>query len=154
MEIKELKNRKAFDTEKIRNCYNQFVALVELLKKRALSEKSSSYINVEIDTLNNIRVSDKTLRKQVRKSQARIVQFLAKEEKIVTKNYYRNLWMALGMSAYGIPMGAAFGAALDNMGLLGVGIPLGMAFGIALGTKKDNEAANKGNQLAIDLKHY
>ncbi|MBT8322649.1 MAG: hypothetical protein KJO94_04145, partial [Eudoraea sp.] len=71
--------------------------------------------------------------------------------KIVTKNYYRNLWLALGMTVFGIPLGVAFGAAQDNMAFLGVGIPIGMAIGIGVGTAMDEQAKKKGKQLDIDL---
>ena len=59
----------------------------------------------------------------------------------------RIIRMALGMSAFGIPMGVAFGAATDNMGLIGIGIPIGMSIGIAVGAQKDAQAAKNGLQL-------
>jgi hypothetical protein len=34
--------------------------------------------------------------------------------------------MVLGMSAFGIPMGVAFGLSMGNIGLLGIGLPIGM----------------------------
>ncbi|MFY0631097.1 MAG: hypothetical protein JXR05_12000 [Flavobacteriaceae bacterium] len=154
MKIKELKNRKTFDNEKIQNGYTQFGELLTLLRQRALLEKSIQTINTEIDLMNSIRLSDNSLRKQVRKSQTKLLQFLAKEEKIVAKNHYRNLWMILGMTAFGIPLGTAFGSIQGNMGLIGVGMPIGMVIGIAFGTKKDKDAAKSGHQLDIQLKHY
>ncbi|MBT8222071.1 MAG: hypothetical protein KJN96_02760 [Eudoraea sp.] len=59
--------------------------------------------------------------------------------------------MALGMAVFGVPMGVAFGAALDNMAFLGIGIPIGMAIGIAIGTAMDEQAKKEGRQLDIDL---
>ena len=75
-----------------------------------------------------------------------------KELKIVTKNYYRNLWMVLGMSAFGLPLGVAFGLSLGNIGLLAIGLPIGMAIGTLVGSKLDKKALESGKQLDIELK--
>ncbi|MBL4604476.1 MAG: hypothetical protein JKY02_02075 [Flavobacteriaceae bacterium] len=154
MDIKELKSRKTFDNQKIQNGYTQFEELLALLQKRSLGEKSIQCINSEIDTINSIRVSNNELRKQVRKSQAKMLLVLKKEDEIVPKNHYRNLWMALGMTVFGVPLGVTFGASIENMGFIGIGMPIGMMIGIALGTKKDKDAASAGKQLTIVLKHY
>ena len=75
-----------------------------------------------------------------------------KELKIVPKNYYRNLWMVLGMSAFGLPLGVAFGLSLGNIGLLAIGLPIGMAIGTLVGSKLDKKALESGKQLDIELK--
>lgn len=36
----------------------------------------------------------------------RILKLIEKELKLVPKNSYRNRWMAIGMSAFGVPIGA------------------------------------------------
>jgi hypothetical protein len=51
------------------------------------------------------------------------------------------------MSAFGLPLGVAFGAALGNMAFLGIGLPIGMSIGIALGNGMDTKAKNEGRQL-------
>lgn len=38
------------------------------------------------------------------------------------KNHYRNIWMAIGTAAFGIPIGLLYGVALDNYGFMGIGI--------------------------------
>ena len=91
--------------------------------------------------------------KQIKKSQARIIKLIEKEHKLVTKNHYRNTWLAVGMSAFGIPLGAAFGASLGNMAFIGIGIPVGMAIGIAIGTGMDKKAFEEGKQIDLELKH-
>lgn len=126
---------------------------IEELKTRELPEKQIEYINREIDQLNTIKSSDKKYVRQVRKSQADIIRHLKEEIKLVPKNYYRNLWLAVGMAAFGIPMGVAYGAALDNMAFIGVGIPLGMVIGIAIGVSMDKKAAKEGNQLNWEQKN-
>lgn len=144
--IKELKSRPRFQNEKVSKCYTKFTSLIHELRGRSLSNNTLDTINQQIDLING-KHEEKALKKQVRKSQHAIITKLEKEHKIVPKNYYRTTWMAIGMSAFGIPMGAAFGAAIGNMAMLGMGIPIGMAVGIAVGSQKDAQAAKNGRQL-------
>ena len=108
-------------------------------------------INKDIEELNNLPDTDKNLRSQVRKRQFRIVNLIEKELKIVTKNHYRNTWIALGMAAFGIPFGVALGASLGNMAFIGIGLPIGMALGMALGSTMDKKAFDEGRQLDLEL---
>ena len=55
------------------------------------------------------------------------------------------------MSAFGIPLGVAFGASLDNMAFLGIGIPIGMAIGMAVGAGMDKKAFEEGRQLNLEI---
>ena len=59
--------------------------------------------------------------------------------------------MAIGMVAFGLPMGVAFGAALGNMAFLAIGMPVGLAIGLAMGSGMDAKAAEEGRQLNIEL---
>ena len=88
----------------------------------------------------------------IKKKQNKIIKLTEKELKIVPKNYYRNLWMVLGMSAFGLPLGVAFGLSLGNIGLLAIGLPIGMAIGTLVGSKLDKKALESGKQLDIELK--
>lgn len=72
--------------------------------------------------------------------------------KLVPKNYYRNLWMILGMTTFGLPLGVAFGLSLGNIGLLALGLPIGMVIGLAVGSSLDKKASENGKQLDIELK--
>lgn len=144
--ILELKNRTRFTNNRLAKCYPKFGDLISELKTKSLNDTMTSFINSQIELINRNQ-DEKSLLKQVRSSQHKIIKKLEKEHKIVPKNYYRNLWMVLGMSAFGIPLGAAFGASISNMAFLGAGMPIGMAIGIAVGTQKDQEAAKNGRQL-------
>jgi hypothetical protein len=109
-------------------------------------------INQDIDNLNSFSGSGDELRKLITKKQTGILKVLEKELKLVPKNHYRNLWMVLGMSVFGIPMGVAFGASLGNMAFLGIGLPIGMVIGIAMGTGMDKKAHNEGRQIDMEIK--
>jgi hypothetical protein len=144
--IQELKSRTRFDNSKLTKCYAKFSELIDELRGKELSQNVIDQINQELNIINRNH-DEKELKKLVRKSQYKIVKLLEKEHKIVPKGYYRNTWMAIGMSAFGIPMGVAFGAALDNMAFMAMFMPVGMMIGIAIGSQKDAEAAKKGLQL-------
>ena len=73
--------------------------------------------------------------------------------KLVPKFYYRNLWMVLGMSAFGIPLGVAFSMSIKNMAFIGIGLPIGMAIGMIVGTNMDKKAFDEGRQLDVVLKN-
>ena len=68
------------------------------------------------------------------------------------KKHYRNTWLAVGMAAFGIPLGLAFGATLGNMAFLGIGLPIGMVFGMSVGTNMDKKAFEEGRQLDLEIK--
>jgi hypothetical protein len=150
MEIKELKQRGYFTNEKNGKCYQKFSTLIDELLTLKLSSKVINFTNEQVDFLNKIQ-EEKKLKRQVKVCQQKILRLLEKEHKIVPIGYYRNLWMVLRMSSFGLPLGVAFGASLSNMGLLGVGLPIGMVIGIAVGLKKDNQAAKEGRQLKYSI---
>lgn len=153
MEIKDLNKRpEMVENKNLIKVYAQFEKLLSELKGRELPNEIIVSINNEIEQLNAVSESGNTLKKQIRKAQRTIIKLLEKELKLVTKNHYRNLWLAVGMSAFGLPLGVAFGMSLDNMGLLGVGLPIGMVIGMALGTNMDKKAFAAGRQLDLEIK--
>ncbi len=99
------------------------------------------YINTGIDQINSFSEPEKELRKQIRKTQSGILKLIERELKLVTKNHYRNTWLAVGMAAFGIPLGVAFGISIGNMGLLGIGLPIGMVIGMAVGSVMDKKSS-------------
>jgi len=153
MEIKELVRRPNIEqNKKLNSAYTQLNTLLTELKKRDLNEKIVNSINKRIDQINAGSESEKAYRKQIRKTQSSILKSIESELKLVTKNHYRNTWLAIGMAVFGIPLGAAFGASMGNMGLLGIGLPIGMAIGIAVGSGMDKKALETGRQLNFEVK--
>jgi len=153
MEFKKLNNRQEILTDdKLFKSYNQFVELLNELKKRELSEDLIKSVNLSVDKINSSTLKGKQLIKFIKKEQSSILKQIEKEHKIVPKNYYRNLWLALGMSAFGLPIGVALGLSVGNIGLLAIGLPIGMAIGLAFGSSLDKKALNEGRQLDIEIK--
>ena len=152
MKLTDLKPSPAIkNNTKLNNQYLQFEKFIAALKQKELSNNVLTALNSSIEELN--RVPDNELKRELRKKQTSIIKILEKEMKIVPKNYYRNLWMALGMSVFGIPMGVVFGALFKNMAFIGIGLPIGMAIGIAVGTQMDKKAFEEGRQLDVELKN-
>jgi hypothetical protein len=154
MEIKELNKRPSIDeNKKLISAYAQFDKLLTELKKKELPEEIAKYINTGIDQINSFSESEKELKKQIRKTQSGILKLIEKELKLVTKNHYRNTWLAVGMAVFGIPLGLALGTSIGNMGLLGIGLAIGMVIGMAVGAGMDKKAVESGRQLDIEINY-
>ncbi len=138
---------------KLREAYLQFDKLLSELRKKDLPDGLVISVNQDIEELNSASGSADETRKTLKKIQTRILKSLEKEVKLVPRNHYRNLWLALGMSAIGIPIGVAFGTMLGNMAFLGLGLPIGLAIGVAAGAGMDKKALEEGRQLDVEIKH-
>ncbi|MFT4736405.1 MAG: hypothetical protein ACI8QD_000187 [Cyclobacteriaceae bacterium] len=153
MEIKKLNKRPGIDADKkLGRALIQFEGLLTELRKKDLPAEIAILINDGVEQTNAVSASDNGLSKQIRKAQSGIIRLVEKELKIVTKNHYRNSWLVIGMSAFGIPIGVAFGSSVGNMGFLGLGLPIGMVIGIAVGAGMDKKAFKNGKQLDIEIK--
>ena len=154
MEIKEIKKRPGINQDKkLANRYANFGILINELSKKEIPNEIVNSINQEIEEINSFSGSKRDLLKRLRKSRMSILKLIEKELKLVPKNLYRNRWLAIGMSAFGIPFGVAFGVSLDNMAFLGIGIPIGMVVGMAIGAGMDKKAFEEGRQLDLEIKY-
>ena len=152
MEIIELRERGNVAADvKIRKIYAEFQALLNELSKRNLPDKTIEVINENIEELNAISFLGNRLKSLLLKKQRQIIKLVERKHKIVPKNYYRRLWLVLGMFVFGIPIGLALGAGNRNMGSIAIGLPIGLAIGLAVGSEMDNKAFKEGRQLQIEL---
>ncbi len=129
-----------------------FENLLSELRKKELPDALIQSINKAVEEINTASTQETALKNVLRKKQSAIIRMVEKEVKLVPKFYYRNLWMVLGMSAFGIPMGVVFSMSLKNMAFIGIGLPIGMAIGIAVGTVMDKKAFEEGRQLDVVIK--
>ncbi len=154
MEIKKLQINSEFKQEKKLTerleCFDQ---LINELEKKNLPPEIVDSINQDIDEINTFSGSANSLLTQLKKKQSKILKLIEKELKLVTKNHYRNMWLALGMSAFGLPIGVAFGITVGNIGLLAIGLPIGMVIGMAVGSSMDKKAKESGKQLDVEIKY-
>lgn len=154
MKISELKERQNnSDNAKLTRIYLQLGEYIKELNKKELPARIIEAVNQHIEEINMSSLSENSLMKLVKWKQMKLIKLIEKELKIVPKNYYRNLWLAVGMSAFGLPIGMAFGLILGNMGFLAIGLPIGMGIGIVVGSRMDKKAAESNRQLAIDIKY-
>ena len=151
MEIIEL-HKKSDQSVKLSRKYLAFESLVVSLGKMQLPADIIIVLNKEIELINNFYGSDSALIGQFAGAQKRILRMVEKRLKIVPKNHYLNLWMVLGMSVFGVPLGVVWGTASGNMANLGIGIPIGMCIGMAYGSLLDSKARREGRQLDLELK--
>lgn len=131
--------------------YTKLQNLLQILQTKELPDHVIATINCETGIINTSSDSGKSLKMTIQKKQSRIVKLLEKEVKLVPKNHYKMIWLAIGMSAFGIPIGVAFGTSMGNMAFLGIGLPIGLGIGVAIGTQMDQKAKQEGRQLDIDL---
>jgi len=149
MEIQQLEKYSAAHT----NVFTTFQKLLEELRKRTLPAEVIEFINRQINEINSFTGTEKDLSAQVKKSQTEILKLIEKDMKLVPKNHYRTMWLALGMASFGLPLGVVFGLSLGNMAFLAIGLPFGMGIGVAVGTALDKKAAAEGNQLDLEIGH-
>lgn len=155
MKVARLMPRKDLEVkEKASLALKQFNQILEEFEKRDLPASMIEYINGVVRKIDETAGPAKKYKKELKKHQSKMLNKVAKELKIVTPGYYRNLWMAVGMAGIGMPMGVAFGAATDNMGLLGIGLPIGLAIGVGIGAGMDKKAKEEGRQIGMTIKHY
>lgn len=153
MEIKQLNlNPEQINNDKVKNLYDQMQQLIEKLHIKKLPSEIVQFINQQIEDINSTTLTGFQLYKFLKKIQTAIIKKLEADHKIVPKNYYRNLWTAVGMSAFGLPLGVVFGLSMGNIGLMALGLPIGLAVGVGVGTSIDKKALAEGRQIDMELK--
>jgi hypothetical protein len=153
MEIHELNKRPNIEQNiKLNKKFIQFEKLIFELKTKEIPNEIVIFINKNLEEINSLSYSEKELKKQINKTQTKILKLIEKELSLVTKNHYRNTWFILGM-AIGVGICMSIGSSSGNTSLLAVGIPLGFTIGIAIGTSKDKKAKDNGLQLDIEIKN-
>tara|TARA_B100000508_G_scaffold132802_1_gene122074 strand:+ start:29756 stop:30220 length:465 start_codon:yes stop_codon:yes gene_type:complete len=149
--LKKLKNRESISSNKrLHQSYAKTVKLVEEIRDKDLPDETLILFNSEIDKLNSLENENRKFRSQLRRSRNKLIQHLLKKHQLVTKRYYRTIWMSIGVGAFGVPLGVAMGSSVDNYGLIGTGLPIGLAIGLFIGVQLDNKAHKEGRQLDIE----
>lgn len=148
--IKLIERQKISENLEASKIYQQLSELLNVLEAKKLPTETINSISQEIEQLNSMSDIDKHFVKAIKKKENIVIKLVEKKHKIVPKNYYKKLWMVLGMSVFGIPMGVLFGLSIGNSGLLAIGLPLGMAIGVGVGSSMDRKALNEGRQLDFE----
>ena len=134
--------------------YSQFDILLSELRKKEVPDSIIQTINNEVEEINTSdSLTTNDLRKVIKKKQTAILRLIEKDLKLVPKNYYRTLWLALGMTVFGMPLGVLAGVLLGQPGLFAIGLPIGVAIGVTVGTLMDKTAAKENRQLNLEIKY-
>lgn len=148
IEIKEIKD--LISNKSLNLIYLQFKKLLEELRNKALPNEIIESINQDIREINSSTETSKKMRKLLNQKHMKILALVKKELNLVPAGHYRTLWMALGMSIFGLPVGIIYGKIVGNMGLLTLGLPVGLSLGIMVGMVLDNKVKKEGRQLNIE----
>ena len=140
LEVKEKDQLK----KKEQKALEQFNELISALNDKELDEEIIKHIKGNIS-----KVRSELTFNTIKKEESKILDYVKEKYGYVAKNHYMSLWIALGMSAIGVPIGVAIGLALDQLGFMGIGIGGGLAIGVAIGSAKDKKAKEQGKQLPI-----
>ena len=153
MEILKLNARPGMFLDiKLKHEFDAFEKMILELEKKQLPTYVVLLINQEIVGLNYFAGPNKELAEKIENKRNEILHIVSRELKLVPKNHYRNLWLAMGMMTFGVPFGMALGTILGNLALFPIGLPIGLIIGIMVGTSLDNKAFENGRQLDIVLK--
>lgn len=152
MELESLKVRDfSEETTSRRLEYALLNKLIQELQNRELPPEVLIKMNEEIARLNLLADEQPKFLFHIKSVKNILLKIIKEELEIVPKNYYRNLWLALGMSSIGLPLGVVFSSLFDNTSFIAIGLPLGMLIGIAIGTQMDKKAISENRMLEIDI---
>ena len=151
MKFIELRKRLSFyQNESLSQGYENIESLLDELTRKEIPQSLVLSINEHILLINSFPGTDAKLVKELRKSRNEILSMLQKELQVVPRNYYQRMWMVIGVTAFGLPMGVVFGVILDNLACMALALPMGLLFGIMVGSNMDKKALLSGKQLDID----
>tara|TARA_B100000787_G_C16162869_1_gene282354 strand:- start:51 stop:515 length:465 start_codon:yes stop_codon:yes gene_type:complete len=154
MEIQNLKDRPEIEeNSRLSKKYVQLQKLITELRNKELNDDVVIIINDNINSFNSISSLNNRFSKLLKNTQSKILKVIEKHHKLATENHYRNIWLALGIGAFGVPIGVVIGAITGNMAFIAIGIPIGFGIGIAIGTMMDNKLKDQGKQLALEIKY-
>jgi len=154
MIIEKLKIRQSTSfNPKLAKTYKKLQKIIDALEKKGIPQETWDSINTDIRLINAYTGTEKALKKALNKTAVKILSLVEKELQYVSKNHYRNQWMALGMGVFGVIFGTIFSSILGNYAYMGIGLPIGMALGMAYGDTLDKKAAEQGKQLELECEY-
>jgi len=125
--------------------YEEFIHILQSLEKRGLFNDDLASIEKKLQDMN--LASDPRFRKRYYKKRLNsFKEFLDKSFSLVTKNYYENLYLIIGMG-FGMMVGIIIGERFDKSMGISLGISLGMLVGVLIGRSKDTKALSQGRVL-------
>lgn len=144
-------NRCVDGNPKVQKRINKLLFIIEALNQKQLPVETVRMLNDTISTLLDIDPRERGYSRAMYKVLVKVLEIVREKHQIVTKNYYRNYWMPIGMSVFGLPIGVAIGIAVDNMGYMGAMLPIGLVLGMAYGGQLDKKAIEENRVIDIEV---
>ena len=85
--------------KKEQKAVDHFNELIDALNDKEIDESTENYIKESISS-----IKDNFTFNTIKKEESKILDFVNKEFGYVAQNHYMSLWIALGMSAIGVPL--------------------------------------------------
>ncbi len=145
MKIVELKKRLDIDPgPKMSGRYLQFEKILLELEARDIPGEIVWRINDEVESLNELGDSIKSLKKPLAKAQSKVLKLIRKELQLVVINHYRKVWMSIcgliGFLVWDVFPGNPLGMLV---------FPACLTVGFFIGAVKDKNARKNGKQLTV-----
>ncbi|SIT89744.1 hypothetical protein [Pontibacter indicus] len=137
-------------SEKLAEEFNRMQQLIDALNSKAIPEGIAATITQQLEPLNGLNIPAKEHTAKLKETRSAILKLVEKQLNLVPQKHHLKLWLALGMSTFGLPFGVVFSLALKNFALLGLGLPIGMGIGMGIGAKLDEKAKSEGRQLDLE----
>jgi hypothetical protein len=144
--IEEIKKIKDTMSQSDLKRYNFELAERIILRLDSLSEcnECRTFINEFVSIIGEIKNDSLiNINKKYTLFIKRVLVHLQKNHKLITKGYYTNTYMALGIGI-GLPFGVAFSQLLGQIAYIGIGLPIGVGIGLSIGSKLDTKAKEEG----------
>ncbi|WP_299984158.1 hypothetical protein [uncultured Pontibacter sp.] len=137
-------------SEKLTREFDDMQRLIDALNSKEIPEGIATAITQQLEPLNSQGIPAEQYTARLKETRSSILKLVEKQLKLVPQKHHQKLWMALGMTALGLPFGVVFALMLKNFAFLGLGMPIGMGIGIGVGTKLDEQAKAEGRQLDLE----
>lgn len=137
-----------------RQALKQAVLINELISEintKNISKELKDQFRQDLNELHDFSGKARKLAAQIRKKRNKWLDLLLKEHGLVSKGYYQNFYMPVGMTAIGLPLGVIISNLSDNTGYIALGLPIGMIAGMIYGMSRDTKAKREGRQLKYTL---
>jgi len=135
--------------KKLSKAFAKLQKLVEALNKKDIPAEIGEVINQEIASIDSFTGTDRERAKKMNKAHSLILQLVKKKLGFVPKGHYTGVWIAIGLSAMGVPFGLIWMTVTGNPGFFAVGIGMGLPIGLAIGASMDKKAEKEGKQLSL-----
>jgi len=134
---------------KMKKAASRYARMLNALRLKEVNAEVRDKINSFTSDLNE-QATVPSVSRKINRSYAKALSILEKQHGYIPPKTHFVRWMAIGMAAFGTPLGVIMGLILDNMAFLGVFIGVGLAIGLSVGLSLDKKAESEGKVLDVE----